>query len=207
MKRIITLILATIISFNLSACGKTKQLIQSNISTQQSGSDATDYKKLHENECSVSSVRNYINWGLGLVASVAVLVSLHFADKAIYSSFKKIAAKSELDAYNIYHTEQLPNGMSANRLLSLYRTTINTVYSLWTIAKEEDKPSIRNDFDRISSILPSDKKLNENQQVQATTFAKAFQFSETKTSWISSKLPFRYLGILVKYKFIGGGKK
>jgi hypothetical protein len=159
MKRIITLILASIISFNLSACGKTKQLIQSNISTQQSGSGATDYKKLYENECRVSKRRNNINWILGLVASVAVLVSLHFTDEAIYSSFKEITAQSELYAYNIYHTEQLPNGMTINGLLSLYRNTINAVYSLWTIAKEKDKPFIRNDFNKISSILPFDKRL------------------------------------------------
>ncbi len=203
MKRIITLILATIIVSNLSACGKTKQLIQPDISTQQSGSDTTDYKKLYENECRISKRRNNINWILGLVAFVAVLVSLHFADEAIYSSFKEITAHSELYAYNIYHTEQLPNKMSANGLLSLYRNTISTVYSLWTVAKEKDKPFIKNDFDKISSILPFDKRLNGNQQVQADTFAKGFQFLETKTSWISSKLPFRYLGLLVKYKFIG----
>jgi hypothetical protein len=93
MKIIITLI--------LSACGKTKQLIQSNI--QQTGSDTADYKKLCKDECKVSS--GWINYFIsGLVASVTVLVSLPFADKAIYSSFKEMTAQSEVYAYNIFHT-------------------------------------------------------------------------------------------------------
>jgi hypothetical protein len=95
MKRIISLILASIIVSNLSACGKTKRLIQLGI--QQTSLDTTDYKKLCENEYSVSKRKNYIIWGLGLLSFAAVLCCI---DKVAYSRFMETSYKSELEFKN-----------------------------------------------------------------------------------------------------------
>jgi|LQAB01.1.fsa_nt_gi hypothetical protein len=205
MKRIISLILASIIVSNLSACGKTKRLIQPGI--QQTSSDTIDYKKLYENECRVSKRRNHINWVLGLVASVAVLVSLHFADKAVYSKIMANAAKKSEIAYDTYYLPATPDHFSYddNNVLSKYEIAFKANYDFGCIVNSSDKDLALSTFGTLKRISSTDDKLNQIQKGLAAAYANKYKIVETQ-----SILPYRSLRTVgwnwIESKFVGRKK-
>jgi hypothetical protein len=200
MKRIITLILASIISFNLSACGKTKQLIQSNISTQQSGPDTTDYKKLYENECRVSKWKNYTILGLGLLSFAAVLCCI---DKVAYSRFMETSYKAEVSLCNL----NLNWNLKTNEIIAKDKKTLADIHSFWAVASSKDKPAIKNKYDSSLRYMLESPKLFDDGIANVKGFSQRMNFTE---SALGKYMPYKSLRTVgwnwIKSKFVGRKK-
>jgi hypothetical protein len=195
MKRIISLILVSIIVSNLSACGKTKQLIQSNISTQQSGSDTTDYKKLYENECSVSKRKNYTIWGLGLLLFAAVLFCI---DKVAYSRFMETSYKAEVSLCN----SNLNWSLRTKEIIEKDKKILTDIHSFWAVAASKDKPAIKKKYDSSLRYMLESPKLFDDGIADVKGFSQRMDFTE---SALGKYMPYKSLRTVgwnwVKSKF------
>jgi hypothetical protein len=135
------------------------------------------------------------------VAFVAGIGWLHYIDESIYSRDKLITAESVLDAYNLFHTPELPQEMTTDQLLYRYKVVIMNEHFLWQKAKSKDRQSIKEEFFRVSEVLLNDRRFSGAQLNNAQQFLDGITWPEPKPSLIN-KLPLRCLRTEIKIWFM-----